>query len=71
GAARQGCPWPWGWKGSPLEVHAAMLRTPKTLTVITAFEAWKSNRTSVTKEGFVSDIKASQRTLQSLRVYLT
>ena len=48
-----------------------MLRTLKTLTILSAFEAWKSNRMSVTKKVFVSGIKVSQRTLQSLRIYLT
>ena len=36
----------------PLEVHATMLRALKTLTILSAFEAWKSNRMSVTKKVF-------------------
>ena len=58
-------------KSPLLEVHATMLRALKTLLAFPALEFRETNRMSVTKKVFVSGIKVSQRTLQSLRIYLT
>ena len=55
-------------KSPLLEVHATMLRTLKTLTILPALEAWETDSLGVAEEIVIGCIKIAQGSLQGLGV---